>query len=282
MKRYLLLALLSLMAVTAGAQKYEFSRNAIDIGMGATLSCVDMPEFNGKKAFATGFDFGLRYSRYFTREWGAFLQGEAKGNAAPSSLYFNKLGRLENNLYSYEGFKTGRESPGRSYSGIFAGGVYRCELGRWSFIPRVGFGVASYRSINYRYYRIPVYGDENERQAVIVGHYDEEFAHCYRRVLPAVKAGVQFKYAVGEHFNIGADVDLTMFMSSYECDARTYNTSYDPVVKDMVSAILNILLFMFPSIITEDYKTTDLVNESHVRNIIPPVSSVQFSIGWDF
>ena len=282
MKRSLLVALLSVMTVAAGAQKHEFSRNAIDIGMGATFSYIDMPEYMGKKAFATGADFGLRYSRYFTKEWGAFLQGEIKGNSSPSALYFSKLETLENNQYTYEGFKTGPESPGRLFYGIFAGGVYKYDIGRWSFIPRVGLGVTEYHSKNNRYYRIPANGEENKRQAVIIGRYDGEYVSSDSQVLPAIKAGMQFKYAVGEHFNIGADLDLTMFMSNYECAVRTYNTSYDPVIKDIASVIINMLLFMIPSAVIEDYKTTDLVSEIHSHKRIPPVTSVQFSIGWDF
>jgi hypothetical protein len=126
--------------------------------------------------------------------WLAYLQAAVPFNAILAYLYLyvdvlSITHRLEK-VFCKATFKTGPESPGRLFYGIFAGGVYKYDIGRWSFIPRVGLGVTEYHSKNSRYYRIHANGEGNKRQAVIVGRYDGEYVSSDSRVLPAIKAGM--------------------------------------------------------------------------------------------
>lgn len=129
------------------------------------------------------------------------------------------------------------------------------------------------------YYRTPE--DGSDRQAVMIqpAATDEE-GDDFFRVLPAGQVGIQFNYSVTKHFHIGADFDMTVFISRHEYTANIYDTKKREAIKDLPSAIIGILL-MTP-LWLEDYERTDLVIQEKANSMIRPIASIQFSLGWDF
>ncbi len=279
MKRFILTTIVATICTAICAQNMEPKKNAIDIGTGATLGTVKIFEHKGQNAFATGIDFSLRYTRFFDRHWGAFIQGDLAFNSAPRNAYFGKVKALDGNRYAYNWFKTGSTTQGRSYSGVFVGGTFRYDIRRWSLRPRMGIGVTGYNLKYSRYYRTPTNGDDTQRQAVMVLPSTDEGKASFTRTMPAGKVGMQFKYSITDCFHLGADIDFTFFMSRHEYTVRTYSTKKkEQGLDDVIAGILTLGL----STLSEDYMTTDLINETHTVALPSPITSIKFSLGWDF
>lgn len=280
MKKFYFTGLLMLLCLSSTAQKNSGIRmNAIDLGTGATLAYVNIYEHPGVKTFSTGIDFSLRYTRFFDAHWGAFVQGGLSYNSAPRKTYFNKVDALDGNRYTYNWFKTGSTTQGRSYLGGFIGGVYRLDINRWSLRPRLGIGAAEYYLQRSRYYITPKSGDDAARQAVLILPDKNEDNASISRTLAAGKAGMQFMYSITDYFHLGLDIDLTFFISRHEYTVRKYDTKKkDRDINDAIGAILTMGL----STLSEDYERTDMVSETRANTLVPPVASIKFSLGWDF
>ena len=277
MKRVLLMFSFIVFYTASWAQKEnDFKKNAIDIGTGATMSYVNLFEHDGQKAFSAGINFSLRYTRFFDRHWGAFIQGDASSNSASRNAYFGKVRSLDGNLYTYNWFKTGSTTQGSSHIGIFAGTVYRFDAGRWSFRPRIGIGASGYGLNRSNYYRTPSISSSTDRQAVLILPSEDENKRSFTRTLAAGKIGMQFKYSITDHFYLGADIDLTVFMARHEYIARIYETKKKE--QDLGSVIAGLLTLG----LMEDYERTDLVSETKTNALLPPIASISFSLGWDF
>lgn len=279
MKRIILISTFATICASIFAQNIEPAKNTIDMGTGATLGTVKIFEHKGQEAFATGIDFSLRYTRFLDRNWGAFVQGDLAYNSVPRNTYFGKVSTLDANRYTYNWFKTGSTTQGRSYTGLFAGGVFRYDIKRWSLRPRIGMGAAWYNMKYSRYYRTPVNGDDTERQAILVLPSEDEGKASLIRTIPAGKVGMQFKYSITDYFHLGADIDFTLFMSRHEYTVRTYSTKKkEQGLDDVIAGLLTLGL----STLSEDYMTTDLISETHTDALLAPITSINFSLGWDF
>lgn len=275
MKSRLTLLLIIITALTVHGQDNGYNKNSIELRTGATLASINMFEHQGNKVSATGLDFSLRYTRYFDRHWGAFLQGDLSSGSARRKTYFEKLDRLDGKRYAYTPFKSGATSPARSHAGMFAGITYRYDINRWSFSPRIGAGAASYYLKQNRYYRTEGEGEDAERQAVLIMPTEEENTLSIDRTLAGMTAGLLVSCSLTDYFHIGIDFDLTMFLSRHEYHVRIYETK-----KREQNIITDGLLL--GSLWMENYTKTDLVHKSSVISAVPSVSSISISLGWDF
>lgn len=259
-------AFLSNCCLSMGVEK-QF-RNSIDWGTGLSMGPVGMYEYPGESIFAKGIDFSMRYTRFIDDNWGVFLEGDISYNSASRKSYFGKLDRLDGGRYTYSLFKLGNSTQGRFVSGAYVGGVYRHDINRWSFRPRVGFGMAGYQYQRNRYYRT----EGGSTQAVLILPSNEE-SNGVNYNIPAGKIGLQTNYFVTERFYLAVDMDLTIFLSHHVYRQRVYNTE-----KREMNAIGTIITLG----LMENYERTDLVSSTRINTSTPPMGAVRFTIGWDF
>lgn len=279
MKKTIILLALAL-SVSAFAQENtgHIPKNSINIGLGGTVSAFDISEFHGKKAFAAGMTFHLDYTRFITRHWGVFIEGDLSGSAASQKHFYKKVATLDKGDFTYSRFKTGARSPKTSYASAFIGAAYRYDIGKWSIRPRLGAGIADYGHTQYRYYRTVTTSGSGYPQAVFVMPTTEKGTLGISETVPAIKAGIQFQYYLTGHFHIGADLGLTGFISKQERYVSIYNTKRPEY--DIGDAVLDTLLL---GVLWREYFiTTDKIYDQKVTSVIPPIGSLSFSIGWDF
>lgn len=263
-------AFLSNCCLSMGAEK-QF-RNSIDWGTGLSMGPVGMYEYPGESVFAKGIDFSMRYTRFIDDNWGVFLEGDISYNSASRKSYFGKLDRLDGGRYTYSLFKLGNSTQGRFVSGAYVGGVYRHDINRWSFRPRVGFGMAGYQYQRNRYYRKETGGDSSSPQAILIlPSYEEGIGAFY--TIPAGKIGLQTNYFVTERFFLALDLDFTIFMSHHVYRQKVYNT--EKKENNAAEIILTLGL-------AENYRRTDLVSSTRINTSTPPMGAMRFTIGWDF
>ena len=273
MKKVLFSAFFLLICTIIGAQNEDFYRNSLDLSGGMAFADTKIHEHDGATAFGKGGAGSLRYTRYFSENWGAFIQYECEGSSLNKKSYYTKLDELDGGKYTYNAFKTLSTCPGLVHDGFFLGGVYRFDVERWSFRPYAAMGYANaYLRVN-RYYRTDKYG---KREAVIVAPSEDDTAYSIMRPAFAGKLGIQFKYKLMRHFNIGADIDLTAYAAKQCYTAKVYKTEkIDPTVGSVVLGVLTLNLM-------EDYNRTELLSTTCSTDVLPPTASIRFTLGWDF
>ncbi len=274
MKKFVcFLILAALMAssnlATGAERKY---RNTIDWGTGVSMGNLGMYEYDGESVFARGIDVSLRYTRFIDDHWGIFLQGDISYNSASRNAYFGKLDRLDGSIYDYHWFKLCPSTQGRFISGAYIGGVYRLDINRFSFRPRVGFGVPGYQYQRNKYYRTTGTAEEARTQAVMILPSSDE-TNGIRYDIPAVKLGLQSNIFATRHFFVALDLDLTVFLSHHVYREKIYN-----VVKKEPNFVETLLTLG----LSEDYRRTELVSSRRINTYTPPMGAVRFTIGWDF
>jgi hypothetical protein len=260
------LALMTSSTLAMGAErKYK---NSLDWGTGLNMGTVGMYEYPGENVFAKGIDFSMRYTRFIDDSWGLFLEGDISYNSASRSRYFSKLDKLDGGKYTYDRFTLCPSTQGRFVSSAFIGGVYRYDIGNWSFRPRAGFGVAGYLYQRNKYYRTIGTGEGSVTQAVMILPSDDESSGILYDI-PACKLGLQTNYFLTKHFYLALDLDLNIFLSHHVFRQKIYNTE-----KRGNS--------LFDALAMEDYKRTDLVSRTRINTYTPPMGAVRFTIGFDF
>ena len=273
MKNFLVSTFFVLLCTSLWAQEKDFFKNSIDVAGGIASAPTRMHEHDGVTAWGKGGAGSLRYTRYFNGNWGAFLQYELEGSSLDKKSYYSELDKLDGGKYTYNAFKTLSTCPGLVHEGFFLGGVYRFDVERWNLRPYAGVGYASaYLRVN-RYYRTD---NDGKREAVIVAPSKDDDAYSIMRPVLAGKLGIQFKYKLRKHFNIGVDLDLTAYASGNLYTTKVYKTEkIDPTVGGVILDILTLNL-------TEDYKRTELLSTKYSSKILPPAASIKFTLGWDF
>lgn len=95
-----------------------------------------------------GLDIDFRYSYFFSRHWGAYVQLEALNLGTYSDAMEPALSRhynLEDKEVRINDDCNIGYDIGSAYGMYLLGCVYRYDIGRWSFRPRLGMGVIRQR-----------------------------------------------------------------------------------------------------------------------------------------
>lgn len=265
-----------LLTITSGLHAQE--RNSIDINIGPTFSAANIDETDGRNVFATGSSLSFRYTRHFGEHWGIFAQAEMSGSRVFEKAFFNRLESIDDGIYTYGSFKTGKSAPYSSYLGAFVGAQYIFKGGDFSLRPRAGVGIADYYRHRYRYYRWNAVDSGIAPEAVMSFPQDNDEGVetiSMNGIVPAVKAGIQAKWYVTDILHLGVDLELTGFMASSERYAEIWSTNVrEPESSSVIVDILTLGL-------TEKYIRQEKLSSTVVKHILPPVGSIKFSIGWD-
>lgn len=265
-------------AIATYGQTPYCHRHAIDLAGGMTMSYKNISEHNGRKAYAGGVDFSLRYTIFIGKHWGAFIEGNAASNSVSKNRFYRQLRQIDNGELTYSVFKTGKKTPNSSYQAGIIGTVYRYEKGRWSVIPFLGAGVAKYFRHLYRYYTTEVGALDDTPVAVNIYPTPNENESSVSRIIPVIKGGVQVRYYTGRHFHIGVSLDCTALLSRDYSYIRLRNTETPSA--NIGNVFIDVLLLGI--LWREPYTQTETIRSETVSSFATPISSIKFFFGWNF
>ncbi|MCQ2143178.1 MAG: hypothetical protein MJY56_03820 [Bacteroidales bacterium] len=164
----------------------------------------------------SGASFFLRFSGFFTKHVGAFIQAGVSGGEASELGYFGALNRADGNKYRYSGY-----GPGFEYLPmLLAGPVVRFDVGKVSFRPRVGLGItwfgidgnsysridrdADYRTAPATYFRS--YYSHPENDYLVDSHYSgNDFIPAF-----ALSPSIQVMYTLKTHCFFSLEAGYSM------------------------------------------------------------------------
>lgn len=192
-------------------------QNTIEVAMGTGRNLKSYPQLvdKGIGSFGHGewgFNINMRYSGFFSKHWGAYVQLDALslGTYAsqlegPLSKHYNKGGK---EVRVPDCFICGFGSDyGSSYGSYTLGVVYRYDVGHWSFRPRLGVGLFKQHYASSEFYVI----DTNTMKDVDVVTQSIETS---KGKLPSSKAfsytpSMQVTFSPRRHFFFSAEVQWT-------------------------------------------------------------------------
>lgn len=156
-----------------------------------------------------GIGFDLRYSRFVSRHWGWFgqinwlsLSNDNLQLEAPLSRHYNPDGR---EVRVDAGNDCGFNDCGSFYDNYLVGAVYRYDIGRWSFRPRLGIGLIRQFSESAEYYLIEPRHSDRDYQTVeltTANHDGKAYDHFNAF---AYSPSIQVNFAAGRHFFFSAE-----------------------------------------------------------------------------
>lgn len=196
----------------------EYAYNhAIDLQLGTGRNLTNYSELpdQGIGVFghdSWGFDFTLRYTRFFSHHWGAFLQfgllildTDYYQMEEPLAKHFNHGGKeVRIDDIPICGFFG---SCGSSYDKFQVGAAYRYDLGRWSFRPRLGLGIMR-QDVSRSYFyvvdtntqdtfeEVRLYSTNSKGQTVIIPAF-------------AYSPAIQICFSTSSHFYLSAEAEFT-------------------------------------------------------------------------
>lgn len=257
----------------------------LQIGSGRNLTSYSELPDQGIGVFghdSWGFDLDLRYTRFFSRHWGAYFQfgilslgTHYDDMVEPLTHHYNHGGkevRIDDEWYC--GLIS--SDCGSFYDRYLLGATYRYDVGRWSFRPRLGLGIMRQYDSHSHFYVV----DNNT-------HADYEHVDLYStnsrgetKTVPAFaySPSLQICFSTCSHVFISAEVEWTgTIRHLYQRTiAKQYHTSelndWQP------NEFEYFLLFGDREFVK---KTDDHLTRVHMGNFLQLRIGIGWNIGWN-
>lgn len=191
----------------------------IQLGTGRNLNDYSQLPDQGIALFGSdiwGFDINLRYTRFFSRHWGAYFQFNGLVlNASDDHLehplrqHYNHGGKevhMVNHWYD-ECFKFGYiDDCGSDYLTGLVGATYRYDVGRWSLRPRLGLGLLIQSGSSYDGFFVVDTNTQDSYEWVKFTLEDRP-GHAYHSIPAfAYSPALQLTFSTNNHFFFSAEV----------------------------------------------------------------------------
>ena len=254
----------------------------IGIGNGHNLKSYSKLPDKGTALFghdAWGIDVDIRYTRFFSSHWGAFIHLNALslGNEdykleKPLSEYYNhgsKEVRVGNDDFEC-GF--GYDN-GASYGMHMLGVVYRYDIGRWSFRPHFGIGRIHQHDSTSDFYVVDTSTDDKFEWVSLTTVNKMGKRHAHFNAF-AYSPSIQITFSPRRHFFFSAEMEWTgtighlyQHTKALQCKA-TEPQDWKPESDGF---------FFIPSYEYHGVKTDDHLDRVQMGNFI----QFRFGIGWN-
>lgn len=218
------------------AQLYEYAyQNTIEFGIGTSHDYQTYNTFpdKGLGMFGrgggidnAGIDLSLRYTRFFSRHWGAFFELgfdnlEVGDEAISEYLEKNKA---KNDPYDYftipEFICWCSDDNGSVYPHLMVGPTYRYDFGRWSLRGRVGMGYTRFLNSGAEYHKKN--GDDVKWVDYAICDKRGETIYNYDKRCFSLKPSIQLTFTPRRHMFISLEVSyLSTFMRA-NVSEKTY------------------------------------------------------------
>lgn len=284
-KAFSAIALL-LISLSAGAQTANYWKNSLELNGGLAVSRYTITTDIG---YATngilGWDAGLRYTRFCSDNWGAYIQVNPGRCSSPDIKFYDTLNRADLGTFRY-----GPGYPGYSYivAPAVVGAVARYYFQDFTLLLRAGFGAAYFDPSAYTYTRERREGYSGT-ELVTVDHVanvgwdldylidkDEDYFIRNSYALGVANASAQICRYIGYKVFLSAEAGLDFYFgqASTRTTVLTANKLYKPsTLLDAISYYLN----------SDNWKT-DIVSSTvftTTQNLRPHLY-LQFGIGFNF
>lgn len=191
----------------------------IQLGTGANLNDYSQLPDQGIALFGSdiwGFDFNFRYTRFFSRHWGAYAQLNALALNAdndyleqPLRQHYNHGGKevRMDNCWEDECFNFGLAGDcGSDYVTGLLGVTYRYDAGRWSFRPRLGLGLLLQSDSSYDGFYV-IDTNTQDTYEWVKFTFEDRPGHAYHSIPAfAYSPAFQLTFSTSNHFFISAEV----------------------------------------------------------------------------
>ena len=188
--------------------------------------------------------FHLRYTHFFSKHFGAYVQYGSENARADEAAYFGAQNKADGGLYRYQyhycsGFQTGFESA------FFLGGAYRLDFGNAGFRARAGLGYGTITDGSVSYVRQnrsgeggPTYFDLTVERYGANPEYLTKSSSRYSISAFMMAASAQITYKVGRvYFLLEAGVDWSPTKYSLTTTSTGSKIGYNP--SNFVEAVAN-------------------------------------------
>lgn len=159
-----------------------------------------------------GADLSLRYTQFFTRHWGAyaqldafFLEGYSLDMQEPLSECYNHGSKEVRITYDFDDLSQGISS---SHGMYLFGAVYRYDIGKWSFRPRLGIGKIHQHSQQNGFYVVDTH-TEHDYEQYTLSTTDRDGRYVRRFNAFAYAPSIQITFTPRLHFFFWTELQWT-------------------------------------------------------------------------